>query len=825
MSSPRYLIIHGHFYQPPRENPWSGVIPNQPTATPFPNWNVRINRECYAPNTCARILDNQGSIDKIINNFRYLSFNVGPTLLAWLKDSDPIIYQAIVEADRLAASERGGHGPALAQVFNHMIMPLSNFRDKKTQIIWGRKHFQKTYGRDPEGMWLAETAVDLETLKLLKENGLKFTILAQNQVLAIRPLGQKKPFLALTEPPDPREPYRVFWGENPDDYLDVFIYDGPVSRAVAFENLLRDGKTFLDRVKQAFGAPLKDDRPILVNLATDGESYGHHFHFGEMALAWLFHNVLNTTGQEEICLTNYAEFLSLYPPRLEAQLIENSSWSCAHGVERWRADCGCHTGGDPSWNQKWRAPLRDGLNWLRDELIEILEREGSKYFHDPWAARDAYIDVILDDYLPETQTHFLQTHGKEAAQTHIGHERALEFMETQLMSLYMFTSCGWFFDDLAGLEPIQNLRYAARAIELSQRHSPKDLEAGLLEYLQTAKPNNQLYITGANLWESEVEGMGMNSNQLTAQWSAAVAMDTPQALDPYRYIEVSNSKIDKVFRQPEDPLPHFLTGQASFTERRLGITFDRYTLVLADEGPKLDILVLTPAGDKLPEFQRAKTIFLEKGPAFLRSILNTLFPDANTFTLESLWPHVRSEILTGQLKGFFEELRDYTARAFRNYHEALRQYSLKENAWNWMDRFVFRIMAEVDLENILKPMRDGRPIDLKYLRELISQESGGSSRNIPVIKESCGIYIKKLFSQLRDGPRRPTLIEELLNFLKLIKSILKDVDYWESQNLYFQLIGNEESFFRSMGDSDREQLTEIGLTLGFSKSFIQQSLI
>jgi hypothetical protein len=818
----RHLIIHGHFYQPPRENPWTGAVPNQISAAPFPNWNARINRECYAPNTMARILDGKGAVDKVFNNFRHMSFNTGPTLLMWMEAHAPETFRLIREADRLGAADHGGHGPAIAQVFNHMILPLAAARDKKTQVEWGWTYFRKTYGRDPEGMWLAETAADSESLRLMSLRGVKFTVLAQNQVSAARPLsagggpgaGEWKPFAGA---PDPREPYRVFWGKGPEDFLDVFVYDGPVSRAVAFENLLRDGKAFLDRIGLAFGAP-DGDRPLLVNLATDGESYGHHFHFGEMALAWLFNEILEpkASGEAPIRLTNYGEFLSLHPPRKEARLVERSSWSCVHGVERWRSDCGCRTGGDPSWNQKWRAPLREGLDWLRDRLSEIFESSGSRYFRDPWEARDAYGEVVSSGYDPKARRAFLEAHGTSAAGSPEGAKAALEFMEAQLMALYMFTSCGWFFDDLAGLEPVQNMRYAARAIELSQRHSPLDLTEGLMGYLAKAVPNSKAYPDGAEIWAQEVAGSCLNAATACAQWAAAQAMDEPKAFSGQRWVNVAAVESGRTLRTPPASLPLLYCAKARLKETRLDAVAERLAMVLADDGPRLDILIFETEPGKAPDLDRARAVFLDKGPQYLRSSFEALFPGEARFTLDTLWPAVRDGILAGQLKGFFNEIKQSTIRAFRNYRDALVKYSQKENAWDWMDKFIFRVMAEADLENILKPMRDGRPVDLARLKELIGMESGRSSRNIPVIKDSAGLYIKSLFSQLELGPRRPTLLEELLSFLNFVKGNIPEVDLWEFQNVYYQLVRHETELFRSLSEPERRLLSEIGLALGFS---------
>jgi alpha-amylase/alpha-mannosidase (GH57 family) len=823
LSPERHLIIHGHFYQPPRENPWTGMMPDQPSAAPYPNWNARINRECYAPNTLARVLDGKAAIDRVINNFRHMSFNTGPTLMSWMENHAPETFELIREADRMGAEDHGGHGPAVAQVFNHVIMPLANRRDKNTQILWGKKYFRRVYGREPEGMWLAETAADSETLGLLAQNGILFTILAQNQVDALRQLSAgggrgAGPWIPCAGPPDPREPYRVFWGDGPRDWLDVFVYDGPVSRAVAFENLLRDGRAFLDRVMSAFGTP-DGDRPLLVNLATDGESYGHHFHFGEMALAWLFDELLGRSGTEEdqVKLTNYGEYLASHPPRKEARLVENSSWSCTHGVERWRADCGCRTGGDPQWNQKWRAPLREGLDWLRDRIAEAFDRTAPEYLKDPWAARDGYGDVVASNYDPSVRRAFLYEHGTAAAGAPEGATTALALMECQLMCLYMFTSCAWFFDDIAGLEPVQNLRYAARAIELAQNWTPVDLTAGLLGHLARAVPNNTAYADGAELWNQEIAGSYLTAATACAQWAASAAMNEPAAFHGQRWVEVSALESERVVRDPADPLPVLYLARASLRETRLDARAERLAMVLADDGPRLDILVFETGPNQAPDFERAKSVFIDKGAQYLRSSFAALFPGEAQFTLESLWPQVRDRILAGQLKEFFDEIRHNTVRAFHNHRDALLKYSRKGSAWDWMDKFVFRLMAEVDLENVLKPMRDGRPVDLDRLTILLDQDTGASSRNMPVVRESAGLYIRSLFSQLERGPRRPTLPEELLGFLNFVKSNMPDLDLWEFQNLYHHLMRHEADLFRSLAQSEGDMLAEIGRTLGFSE--------
>ncbi len=389
----RYLCIHGHFYQPPRENPWLEEIELQDSAHPYHDWNERISAECYLPNTAARIVDHENRILDIVNNYTKISFNFGPTLLSWMERAQPEAYRKILEADQISVRERSGHGNALSQVYNHLIMPLASRRDKVTQVRWGIADFESRFQRKPEGMWLPETAVDLESLQVLAEEGIRFTILAPHQARRIRriaPDGKKEEAeekWEAVEGIDPTRPYRCFLSDGL--FIDLFFYDGPISHSVAFDRLLRSGEAFVDRLKGGFS----DQRnwPQLLHIATDGESYGHHFAHGDMALAYTLQEI---ERQQIAEWTNYGEYLSKNPPTDEVEIIEQSAWSCSHGVERWRSDCGCNSGGHSDWNQRWRQPLRDGLDALKNALDLLFEIKGKKWFEDPWQARDQYITLI-----------------------------------------------------------------------------------------------------------------------------------------------------------------------------------------------------------------------------------------------------------------------------------------------------------------------------------------------------------------------------------------------------------------------------------------------
>ncbi|HEX2899991.1 MAG TPA: DUF3536 domain-containing protein, partial [Bacteroidia bacterium] len=443
----KYICIHGHFYQPPRENAWLEQIEVQESARPWHDWNERITDECYGPNAVSRILNDKGRIIDIRNNYAKMSFNFGPTLLSWMEQKRPDIYQAILDADKQSQQYFGGHGSAMAQVYNHMIMPLANRRDKETQINWGLQDFERRFGRPAKGMWLAETAVDTETLEVLAEQGIEFTVLAPRQAKHHRKIGSK----TWTKGVETQRPYLCQLPSGKSIHL--FFYDGDRSQMVAFGGLLQDGKRFAENLLDGFDPDLKE--PQLVHIATDGETYGHHHRNGDMALAYAM-NYIET--HSKVKLTNYAQFLSLTPVDFEVEIVENSSWSCEHGVERWRSNCGCNTGGQSGWTQEWRKPLREALDWLRDQFAAIYEVEMANYHPNCWALRDEYVKVPLKRSIQRAEA-FLRAYvpGEHSvkAKTHI-----LGMLEMQRQSLYMFTSCGWFFDEISGIEPVQILQYA-----------------------------------------------------------------------------------------------------------------------------------------------------------------------------------------------------------------------------------------------------------------------------------------------------------------------------------------------------------------------------
>ena len=491
----RYACIHCHFYQPPRENPWFGEVIRQDSASPFHDWNQRITYECYESNTASRILGTNKEILAIKNNYEDISFNFGPTLLSWIQKRRPELYQNIINADKKSQEKFSGHGSAIAQVYNHIIMPLANRRDKETQVIWGIKDFVYRFDRYPEGIWLSETAVDLETLEIIAENDIKFTILAPAQASRIKKIDTNSWEELNGKTIDTSKAYlcKLKSGKS----VTLFFYNGQISQGIAFGELLNNGENFANRLVADFSDNKKEQ---LVHIATDGETYGHHKRHGNMALAYCIYHIKK---QNLAQMTLYGEFLEKHPPEYEVEIVENSSWSCAHGVERWKSDCSCGSGMHPGWNQKWRTPLRNAMDWLQNQLINIFENEIGKFVHNPWDARNDYINTILDTS-DDTLDNFLAKHSDRKLS---GKDEAtiIKLLEMQKYAMFMYTSCAWFFDDISRIETVQVMSCAARAMELANDISGVSFQKDFCNILKQAQSNIPAFSTGDNIYEMQVK--------------------------------------------------------------------------------------------------------------------------------------------------------------------------------------------------------------------------------------------------------------------------------------------------------------------------------
>ena len=641
-----FLTIHGHFYQPPRENPWLEAIELQDSALPFHDWNERINKECYNPNSVSKIVDNRNRILDVVNNYEHMSYNFGPTLLSWMEQFAPLTYERIIKADIESIPEHSGHGNALAQVYNHIIMPLANEEDKQTQVKWGIRDFEYRFGRKPEGMWLAETAVDDDTLRVLEENGIKFTILSPYQAAKFRKKGDKEWTDVSWGNIDPARSYRYYIKSAPGKYIDLFFYDGAISRSVAFDELLKDGNKFSKRLKE--GVSDCRDYPQLINIATDGESYGHHTKFGDMALAY----VLKIKAKDEgFTITNYGEYLEKYRSDCEVDIKQASSWSCFHGVGRWKEDCGCSTGGHPGWNQKWRKPLRDALDYLRDELIKIYEEEGKKYFNsDVWNVRNKYVDVILDrgdmNVKKFQRENFLPDLSDDER------VKAMELLEIQRQSMLMYTSCGWFFSEISGIETVQIMKYAARAMQLASKFTDKNIEEHFLNILSEAKSNIPEHGTGKDIFERFVKPSIVTAKQIASLWAlSSLYQDAEDEEDVYCYTITK-----KAYKKVHKGTSTFIIGHIEVQSK---ITLQKSNLIFA--------LMQYAGGDfhcaikeysDEAEFNKIKTELIK---TYLMNTLTEIIRALDEyfgkeyFTLKDIFIEERRKILQILLKGKLEK--------------------------------------------------------------------------------------------------------------------------------------------------------------------------
>ncbi|MDZ7263895.1 MAG: DUF3536 domain-containing protein [candidate division KSB1 bacterium] len=580
-----FFVIHGHFYQPPRENPSIEEIERQDSAAPYHDWNEKIAAQCYTPNAASRILDRVGRIEDIVDNYQRISFNFGPTLLSWLERKVPETYAAILTADRKSVDHFSGHGNAIAQAYNHIILPLANARDKATQIRWGLADFEFRFRRPAEAIWLPETAINAATLAALIDASIRFIILSPYQAQRVRPLNVagNEPWQDVSDGSiDVSRSYRCFLKKadgtiDKNKSVDVFFYHAGLARAVGFEHILRDAKVFAQLIQQSYNPQSGDNQ--LISVCTDGESYGHHEPFGDMALAYLLHREV---PRRDLRLTNYAEFLELNPPQWEVELKdgpngEGTAWSCFHGVGRWYRDCGCHASAPAGWNQKWRTPLRTALDVLRDDLIQLYEDEGAKWLRDVWAARNDYIRVVLQRD-PKTIHEFLEQHGSTTAI--FDHQvEVLNLLEMQRNAMLMYTSCGWFFNDISGIETVQILRYAAQAIALAQSFGKDELEHKFLDQLKRAKSNLPQFRDGAHIYQTMVKPSLVTFPKIAYHFALLSSIKKYETADSVYHFKIEHQDKQKLT---------LASSQATLGKVAIvsGLTFEKYTYcyLLHDSG-------------------------------------------------------------------------------------------------------------------------------------------------------------------------------------------------------------------------------------------------
>ncbi len=797
----RYVCIHGHFYQPPRENPWIEAIDLQDSARPYHDWNRRITAECYAPNAKSRILDDQGRIVQIVNNYAKISFNFGPTLLAWLEIHAPWVYEAILEADRQSQERFSGHGSALAQAFNHLIMPLANHRDKITQVCWGIRDFEHRFQRKPEGMWLPETAVDLETLDILADQGIRFTILAQHQARRVRPPEEGTWRDVSGGKIDPTRAYAMQLPSGRS--LALFFYDGSISRAVAFEKLLNSGATFSQRILGGFSE--KPSGAQLVHIATDGESYGHHHRFGDMALAYALQTI---ESKNHARLTNYGQYLEQHPPAHQVEIFENTSWSCAHGVERWRGHCGCSTGARTEWNQNWRKPLREALDALRDAVAPDFEEKALGLLKDPWEARNRYIDVILDRSAQSIGT-FLQQQGVREW-TPEDRETVLKLLELQRHTLLMYTSCGWFFDDLSGLETLQILQYAGRVIQLYRELFDQDLKQGFLEILKQAQSNASLYGDGRQIYESFVEEATADLKKVAAHYAmSSLFSDYDEHCTIYCY------RIDrKEYHNFESGKVRLLLGRARLTSQ---ITTESAVmsfgvLHLGDHNMACGVREFREEKAFRHLIETFQDIF-EGGdiPETIRRLDNAFAP--SVYSLRSLFRDEQRRILDLILKPALDEAETAYRQLFE-YHSPLIRFL--EDSKSPLPR-ALSMAGELVLNADLKRAFKQQPLEPSGIRELLQQaESLGVPLDIETLEYGFRKTLEGHAEKCAQDPNSLTLLKNLESALTLLQDLPFQVNLWTLQNFCYHILEStypDRSASADQGDENGKEWLRVFLSV------------
>ncbi|HEV3511131.1 MAG TPA: DUF3536 domain-containing protein [Candidatus Sulfotelmatobacter sp.] len=764
----KYICIHGHFYQPPRENPYLEAIELQDSAYPYHDWNERITAECYAPNAASRILDAENRIVKLVNNYSLISFNFGPTLLSWLKDQAPRVYAAILEADKESAERFSGHGSALAQGYNHMILPLANRRDKITQVKWGIKDFESRFGRRPEGMWLPETAVDTETLEILAENGIQFTILAPRQAKRVRTKQSTRYHDVSGGRVDPA---RAYMAKLPSKKrISLFFYDGPISQAVAFEGLLSDGKRFADRLMSGFSDSRQGAQ--LVHIATDGESYGHHHHFGEMALTYALEEIQKNSLAQ---LTNYGEFLAKHPAEDFAEIVENSSWSCVHGVERWRSDCGCNSGGHP-WNQQWRAPLRAALDWLRDRLAPIFEAQAKLYLRDPWASRDDYIRVILDRS-QESRNAFFADHAIRPLDQE-QQVTVLKLLEMQRHALLMYTSCGWFFDELSGIESVQVLHYAGRALRLAEECTGELIQAEFEQQLAKAKSNLPEHADGARIYEKWVKPAVVDIKRVAAHYAISSLFESyPDKARIYCY-EVERLR----YALDAEGKMRLATGSAQF---RSAITtesadLDFSVLHLGDHNVTAGI----QTGNQFSEEQRKKLVgaFAQADTAEVIRLLDQTY-GKDIFSLRMLFRDEQRKITNTILA----ESLNSAAAVYRTVFESQAPLIRFLNGLDIPVPNALKSAAEIALNNQLQQYLERPELDIDSVQALLREATASKvALDATTLEYMIRRRIEKDAADFAANPTDPASAGKIIKLLDLLPSLPFQVVLWEAQNVVYR---------------------------------------
>jgi alpha-amylase/alpha-mannosidase (GH57 family) len=764
----RYVCIHGHFYQPPRENPWLEEIELQDSAHPFHDWNERISAECYGPNAHSRILGPDGKIVDLVSNYSRMSFNFGATLLSWLERQDPDTYEAIIAADRASRERFSGHGSALAQGYGHIIMPLATRRDKVTQVYWGMRDFEHRFGRAPEGMWLPETAVDLETLEIMADHGIRFTLLAPGQASSIR-LEEGGEWHDVTGGSvDPRYPYRLVLPSGRE--MALFFYDGGIAHDVAFGDILRNGERFAHRLVSAFD---EEGPPQLVHVATDGESYGHHHRAGDMALAYCLRHIQE---QHLATITIYGEYLEKVPPVREARIVERTSWSCAHGVERWRSDCGCSAGA-PGWHQGWRAPLRGALDWLRDTLSRVYEDAMGEYADDPWAARDRYIEVVLrrGHRWPEADLRHVTGRTPETR------VRILQLLEMQRNALLMYTSCGWFFDEVSGLETTQVIAYAARAIQLASQVVGMSAETTFLKLLERTPSNIVEYGNAAYVYRNFVKPSVLDIVKVGAHFAvSSVFEDYRDTATVYCFdVDVRSFEREEAGRHRLATGEVLIRSRVTEEERLLGFT----VVYLGEYNLTGGVRELKASGELSAAREKITEAFRRSDPGAAIGLMTEHFGEG-TYTLWDLFRDEQRHVLSNLLSATLDDV-EITLRQVKDHHYSL--LSVLRQRGVPLPKILSRVVESICEADLLRGMDEGEE-GLSRIRDAVAESRRWSlSLDRTVVGFAASRTINRLMARLEEAPDDNEVLLLAGEILEAVVPLDLRLDIWQAQNICFVL--------------------------------------
>ncbi len=771
----RYVCIHGHFYQPPRENPWLEEIEVQDSAFPYRDWNEKITAECYSPNTAARILINNKTVVEIINNYSRISFNFGPTLLSWLEIHAPDVYAAILHADKESRRRFSGHGSAIAQVYNHLIMPLANKRDKETQVIWGIEDFKHRFGREPEGMWLAETAVDIETLEVLAEQGIKFTILAPRQANRIKLINENEWFDVSGSRVDPRRAYLCNLPSGKS--INLFFYDGIISNDLAFGDLLINGENLANRLLNTL-----DEKPVkgqIAHIATDGETYGHHQKHGDMALAYCIHFIESNDYAE---LTIYGEFLEKFPPEYEVEIMEDTSWSCIHGVERWRSNCGCNSGRD-GWNQLWRTPLREALDWLRDTINPYYEKEISRFTPDIWKFRNDFIKVILD----RSKGNINEFLSKYIPQEISGEDRIklLKILEIQRHALLMYTSCGWFFDEISGIETVQVILYAARVIQLFDEVYGINLEREFQDMLKKAPSNIPDIKNGKVVYVNYVKPAIIDLQRVAAHYAVSSLFEEYSKKTEIFCYEVENIKRDfkEAGKQKIIIGRLLMRSKITFDEKIISFAF----LHLGDHNINGGVRESLSDERYLKMDKSLSDAFSRLNIAEIILLIDKYFGMHN-YSLWHLFKDESRNVFNKIMENTLKDIEYSFRQIYDNYYPVMQAMKESDTPLPKAVLTAVEFIINTDFKRMLESTGS---IDLKKLKKLSNEAKKWS---IELDKTALNFvasqrinYLMEIFKQ---QPEITGLMEEINISIKTLSELSLELDLWKAQNLLFYIAKN-----------------------------------